>query len=294
MTLLHQPSLFSSQWTEAESRSCFTPAGSRDPCFPRRGTQSPAGTPVLCSGASISPQLFNPYRQTADPQGWFLLTPLLRRSMSLKEKERGGGEDWCSKEKKKTTEKKNEEKDKRHKKRKKVTGQKSASLQQQQKSNPISNREVSRLNFSVWSPLLIGHLEKGIMGRGATGRVEEDLQITHSICFNLLGGADGWSSAVQTGNIRRREFQQSGGCIWCVWERERWSDWFCNSYTRRWKDDKRGRKHERTTKSCTKEKSPEEKTLNISGSKCVKIRWKRKKRTKTGGTWDRPRDKRQQ
>lgn len=36
----------------------------------------------------------------------------------------------------------------------------------------------------------------GIMGSGATGRVERDLPITHGVSFNLLGGADGWSRKI--------------------------------------------------------------------------------------------------
>lgn len=45
-------------------------------------------------------------------------------------------------------------------------------------------------------PALIGQMEGGIMGSGATGRVERDLPITHGVSFNLLGGADGWSRKI--------------------------------------------------------------------------------------------------
>lgn len=45
-------------------------------------------------------------------------------------------------------------------------------------------------------PVLIGQMEGGIMGSGATGRVERDLLITHGVSFNLLGGADGWSRKI--------------------------------------------------------------------------------------------------
>ncbi len=40
------------------------------------------------------------------------------------------------------------------------------------------------------------------MGSGATGRVEQDLLITRSVSFNLLGGADGWSCTDSKNNKR--------------------------------------------------------------------------------------------
>ncbi len=257
MTSLHQPSLFSSQQTEAESKRRFAPVGSEDPCFPRRGIRSPAGPLMLRSGASAAPE-FNPYRQTVDPQAWFLLTRLQRGSMTVEEKEGGGSGRKTLEGKyiKGKTDKRRQRKEKNWQKRRRDTKRR---WKQNQRLKSNTDGKVSQLNSSVWSPLLIGQMEKGIMGSGATGRVEQDLLITRSVSFNLLGGADGWSCTDSKNNKRVSAIRGIylmcvcvRACV-CVWR----SDWFCKSYTRRWKDDKKGRKHERTAKNRWKEKKGE-------------------------------------